>query len=97
MSRGTILTTPVEQIANQTLRYGVSRPYRVLALALAGTLAISAALVIPGWIPVLPRPIRRGLTEVALANGFGRLQCARFRGAPGNGDPRRAVVAVIPR
>ena len=55
-----------EQTASLARRLGISRPFRVLALALAGTLVISAFLVIPGWIPTLPRPIRRGITEALL-------------------------------
>ena len=55
-----------EQTASLAGRLGISRPFRVLALALAGTLVISAVLVIPGWIPILPRPIRRELTESLL-------------------------------
>ncbi len=66
MSHGKTSTTPVEQSANRTRRYGVSRPFRVLSLALVGTSVISAVLVIPGWIPTLPRPIRRALTEALL-------------------------------
>ena len=58
--------SPVEQSANRACRSGISRPFRLLALALAGTSVISAVLVIPGWIPTLPRPIRRGLTEALL-------------------------------
>jgi hypothetical protein len=61
--RATSITAIEQSLAR---RYGISRPFRVLALALAGTLVISALLVIPGWIPVLPRPIRRGLTEAFL-------------------------------
>jgi hypothetical protein len=44
---------------------------RVLSLALPMTAAISAALVVPGWVPTLPRPVRRAITEVLLQTVLG--------------------------
>ena len=49
---------------------------RIIALAMAVALLVSAVLVIPGWIPLLPRSVRRGLTEGmlrAVLFGYGGL------------------------
>jgi tetratricopeptide (TPR) repeat protein len=42
------------------------RARRVWAMAVALSAAISAALIVPGWLAVLPRPVRRALTEILL-------------------------------
>ena len=66
MSHGTTSLAFSEQWATRVRRYGISHPFRVIALALAGTAVISAVLVVPGWVRTLPRPVRRELTEALL-------------------------------
>jgi hypothetical protein len=39
---------------------------RLLAIALPIAVLATAVLVLPGWIPVLPRPVRRMMVEAAL-------------------------------
>jgi hypothetical protein len=66
MSHGAPSSLSPDRSAPRARRQWTSRPFRLLALALAGTAAVSATLVLPGWIPTLPRPIRRELTEATL-------------------------------
>ena len=44
----------------------ISRRLRLAALALAIAVLAAAVMVIPGWIPLLPRSVRRALVEVLL-------------------------------
>jgi hypothetical protein len=56
--------------------HGIGRLARLTGLLVALVLLISALLVIPGWIPLLPRTVRRGLTEGllrAVLFGYGGL------------------------
>jgi hypothetical protein len=66
MSDGAMPVSSSEQSESQACRRGITRPFRLIVLALAGTALISALLVIPGWIPTLSRSVRRELTEVIL-------------------------------
>lgn len=44
----------------------VVRAIRLVVVAIAIVAAAAVAIVLPGWIPLLPREIRRGLIEAAL-------------------------------
>ena len=44
----------------------ISRLLYLCAIAVPFVVLISAELVLPGWIPTLPRPFRRALTEALL-------------------------------
>ena len=50
--------------ADEGLR--ISRLLYLCAIAVPFVVLISAELVIPGWVPTLPRPFRRALTEALL-------------------------------
>jgi hypothetical protein len=58
---------------------------RLLAIALPIAVLATAAAVLPGWIPVLPRAVRRGIVEVALRGvliGYSGLVLAAVIGTP---------------
>jgi len=57
---------PSKPRSNPARWRGISRPLRLTALAVPIALLIAAALVIPLWVPALPRPFRRALTEAML-------------------------------
>jgi hypothetical protein len=83
MNLDTTIVASTDQVPTPTRRPGIPRPMRALALALPITAAISAALVVPGWIGVLPRPVRRELTEALLQSVlciYAALFCAALIG-----------------
>ncbi len=58
---------------------------RLLAIALPIAVLATAALVLPGWIPVLPRDVRRMMVEAALRGvliGYSGLVLAAVIGTP---------------
>ena len=61
--------------ADEGLR--ISRLLYLCAIAVPFVVLISAELVLPGWIPTLPRPLRRALTEAMLQSVLA-VYCAIF-------------------
>ena len=60
-------TAPVaEPVATLPWRRRLVTTGRLLALALPIAVVVTAAIVLPGWIPLLPRVIRRGMIEALL-------------------------------
>jgi hypothetical protein len=58
---------------------------RLLAIALPIAVLMTAAVVLPGWIPVLPRAVRRWMVEAALRGvliGYSGLVLAALIGTP---------------
>jgi hypothetical protein len=66
MNDGATSADQSETSASLPRQRGTARHLRLVALGLTIALVIAAALVIPGWVPLLPRPLRRGLTEAML-------------------------------
>ena len=63
-------------LARSARGYRIARLVRVIAMIVAAFVFASAILVIPAWLPFLPRPLRRGLTEGllrAVLFGYGGL------------------------
>lgn len=48
----------------------MSRMLRILGIALPAVLAITAVAVLPGWLPLFPRSVQRGLTDGLLQGTF---------------------------
>jgi hypothetical protein len=57
---------PPEPSAVPARQRGIVRHVYLVALGSAIALVVAAALVVPGWIPMLPRPLRRAITELML-------------------------------
>jgi hypothetical protein len=64
MSPGTTAGRPAAPAERSRV---ISRPARLVAVALLIGALLVAALVIPAWVPLWPRSLRRSLTEVLLS------------------------------
>ncbi len=63
MSRGTTTAQPPAPAERSRM---IARPGRLLAVAILICALIAAALIIPSWLPLWPRSLRRAITEVFL-------------------------------
>src|ERR1700691_1329901 len=85
MTSGSNSTTITEQNERGSRTWRIPRLVRFLALALPIAVLIASILIIPGWIPLLPRVIRRGMTEALLRTvliGYSVIFLAAFGGTP---------------
>src|SRR5271155_5296910 len=82
----TQVTTPAAELVQVHLRSNrLVTVTRLLAIALPIAVLATAAAVLPGWIPVLPRAVRRGMVEAALRGvliGYIGLVLAAVIGTP---------------
>ena len=58
--------TAAEPIVPPSRSKWITSGIRLTALAVPMTVALVAAIVLPGWIPLLPREVRRGIIEATL-------------------------------
>lgn len=84
MSRESATTDEEETTAPDRSRR-VVRAIRLAAVAVPIALVATLAIVLPGWIPVMPRELRRGMVEAALRTvlvGYSALFAVAMVGTP---------------
>ncbi|MGP0065261.1 MAG: tetratricopeptide repeat protein [Isosphaeraceae bacterium] len=76
---------PIMQLSATPRSKRIVAGLRLLAIAVPIAVLATAATVLPGWIPVLPRAVRRGIVEAALRGvliGYSGLVLAALIGTP---------------
>ncbi|HZW32639.1 MAG TPA: hypothetical protein VFF52_18140 [Isosphaeraceae bacterium] len=74
-----------ESVATPPRRKRLITTLRLLALAVPIAVVVTAAIVLPGWIPLLPRVVRRGMIETllrAVLFGYTAMVLAAVVGTP---------------